>query len=537
MNNNKNKDSFLKGALILGLAGVIVKIMGGFFRIPLGNMIGSEGMGYYQAAYPVYTLFLTLATAGFPTAVAKLVSEKVAIGNFKGANKIFKVSHTVLFITGIISFCILFFGADYIVTNIMKNPGALYSMKAIAPALLFVPAMSAYRGYFQGRQDMTKIAVSQVAEQFFRVVLGLTLAYLLMKSLGQAFGAAGAISGATIGSIASMLYLMFAYMLGRKERRAEIDASQRFKDERVSYIFKKLLTVAIPITIGASVMPLVNMIDNVIVIRRLMEAGFTYKVANSMFGQLTGMAMATINLPAVITTAMSMSLVPAISKAYALGNKSKARKDTKSAVKVTLLIVLPCAFGMASLAIPIMGLLFPHEPSSVGTILFTLTPCVLFLGLIQTLTGIIQGMGKPIVPVIALCVGMLCKIVISYTLTGIPDINVLGSAFGTVTAYFVAAMINLLYVKKHMNVNFSKKEFIIKPFITVMTMFIMVKLSYGALVGFLGNSISTIIAICIGGIVYVVVILGIGGIKKEEILTMPKGDKLYKLLKKVKLIR
>ena len=536
MNSNKNKDSFLKGALILGMAGIIVKIMGAFFRIPLGNLIGSEGMGYYQAAYPVYTLFLTLATAGFPTALAKLVSEKNAIGDYKGVHKIFKVSYTVLFITGLIAFCIFFFGAQYIVTA-MKNPDAYYAMLAIAPALLFVPMMSSYRGYFQGKKEMTKIAVSQISEQFFRVILGLGLAYLLMNKYGSELGAAGAIAGATVGSVASTIYLVAIYIGERKQRKTEKKASQHFKDESVGRILKKLLVVAIPITIGASVMPLVGMIDSMIVIRRLTEAGFTPDEALSMFGQLTGMAMAIINLPSVVTIAMSMSLVPSISEAYATGNKAKARKDTKSAIKVTLFIVLPAAFGLAALATPIMHLLYPKEPASIGTILLVLTPCVVFLGLMQTMNGILQGMGKPMIPVIALCVGMVTKIVISYTLTVIPEVNVLGSALGTVTAYLVAAIIEIIYVRKAMNIKFSLKEFIIKPLITVITMFIVVKLSYGVLAGIIGGKLATIAAIAIGGLVYVVVLLFIGGIKKEEILTMPKGEKIYKLLKKLNLMR
>ena len=256
-----------------------------------------------------------------------------------------------------------------------------------------------------------------------------------------------------------------------------------------------------------------------------------------MFGQLTGMAMAIINLPSVITIAMSMSLVPSISEAYATGNKAKARKDTKSAIKVTLFIVLPAAFGLAALATPIMQLLYPKEPASIGTILLVLTPCVVFLGLMQTMNGILQGMGKPMVPVIALCVGMVSKIVISYTLTVIPEINVLGSALGTVTAYLVAAIIEIIYVRKAMNIKFSLKEFIIKPLITVITMFIVVKLSYGVLAGIIGGKLATVAAIAIGGLVYVVVLLFIGGIKKEEILTMPKGEKIYKLLKKLNLMR
>lgn len=537
MNNNKNQDSFLKGAFILGMAGIIVKIMGAFFRIPLGNLIGEEGMGYYQAAYPVYTFFLTLATAGFPTALAKLVSEKSAIGDYKGAHKIFKVSYTVLFMTGLIAFAIFFFGAEYIVNNIMKNPNAYNAMIAISPALLFVPMMSAYRGYFQGRKEMSKIAMSQIAEQFFRVILGLGLAYYLMEMSGPKMGAAGAITGATVGAVASILYLIISYLREGKKRKAEIKASKHFKDESVIRILKRILVVAIPITIGASVMPLVNMVDSVIVIRRLEVAGFSIQQANAMFGQLTGFAMAIINLPSVITVAMSMSLVPSISESYAMGNKGKARKDTKSAIKVTLLMVLPAAFGIAALATPIMKLLYPSQPPIVATLLLVLTPCIVFLGLMQTMNGILQGMGKPMVPVIALAIGMLFKVVISYTLTAIRDINVFGSALGTVSAYLIAVLIELAYIKKSMNIKFSSKEFIIKPLITVLTMFISVKLGYGLLDGIIGGNLSTVVSIVIGAVVYGIVLIFIGGIRKDEILTMPKGDKIYKLLRKLNLIK
>lgn len=541
MSNNKGKDSFLKGALILGLAGILVKIIGAFFRIPLGNLIGAEGMGYYQAAYPVYTLFLTLATAGFPTALAKLVSEKKAIGDHKGAHKIFKVSYTVLAITGFIAFCVFFFGADFIVNDIMKNPGAKYAMIAISPALLFVPVMSAYRGYFQGRREMTHIAISQISEQIFRVALGITLAYLLMNKLGPdpgpEQGAAGAIMGATIGAVASIIYLIIAYLAKRRVIRREIKASKKFKDEKISTIMKKLLVVAIPITIGASVMPLVNMIDNVIVIRRLMEAGYTQVQANMMFGQLTGLAMSIINLPAVITVAMSMSLVPAISEAYAIGDRVKAIKETKSAIKITLMVVLPCAFGMASLAHPIIKLLYPKEPYMVGTIFLVLTPCVIFLGLIQSLNGILQGMGKPLVPVVCLVIGMVCKVVISYTLTGIYEINVIGSALGTVTAYLVAGVLELIYIKKAMKMKLSPKEFFIKPLITVIAMFVSVKLVYGFTMGIVGNSLATIASIGVGAIVYVILVFALGVISKEDLLKMPKGNKIYKVIRKLKLMK
>ena len=541
MSNNTSRESFLKGALILSLAGVIVKIMGAFFRIPLSNLIGSIGMGYYQVVYPIYTLFLTLAVAGFPTALAKLVSEQRAVGDFKGANKTFRISYTVLFITGLISFSIFFFGAEFISTVILKNSGAYAAMVAISPALLFVPLMSSYRGYFQGRRDMTKIAVSQVIEQFFRVSLGLFLGYMLMKSYGPEMGAAGGVLGAAIGGFASAAFLIYIYLRNTKERKAEIAHSSHIKTESTGTILKKLLYVAIPITIGACVMPLVNMVDSVIVVRRLQVAGFDIDMANSLLGQLSGMAIPIVNLPVVIDQAIGMSLVPSISEAYALNQINIARKEAKTGLKTILLVVLPCTFGLAALATPIMSLLFPSieatGPASLGTLLFVVAPSAIFLGLVYAQNGILQGMGKPMVPVMALLVGMLFKVVISYTLTGIASVNIIGSGIGTVSAYAVASIIEFIYIKKHMQLKLSPKEFIIKPLLTVITMFVVVKLSYGVTVGFLGNALATLISISIGGIVYGLVLLGIGGITKEELMSMPKGEKIYSILRKFKLMK
>ena len=541
MSNNTSRESFLKGALILSLAGVIVKIMGAFFRIPLSNLIGSIGMGYYQVVYPIYTLFLTLAVAGFPTALAKLVSEQRAVGDFKGANKTFRISYTVLFITGLISFSIFFFGAEFISTVILKNSGAYAAMVAISPALLFVPLMSSYRGYFQGRRDMTKIAVSQVIEQFFRVSLGLFLGYMLMKSYGPEMGAAGGVLGAAIGGFASAAFLIYIYLRNTKERKAEIAHSSHIKTESTGTILKKLLYVAIPITIGACVMPLVNMVDSVIVVRRLQVAGFDIDMANSLLGQLSGMAIPIVNLPVVIDQAIGMSLVPSISEAYALNQINRARKEAKTGLKTILLVVLPCTFGLAALATPIMSLLFPSieatGPASLGTLLFVVAPSAIFLGLVYAQNGILQGMGKPMVSVMALLVGMLFKVVISYTLTGIASVNIIGSGIGTVSAYAVASIIEFIYIKKHMQLKLSPKEFIIKPLLTVITMFVVVKLSYGVTVGFLGNALATLISISIGGIVYGLVLLGIGGITKEELMSMPKGEKIYSILRKFKLMK
>ena len=538
MEISSKKNSFLMGTLILGAAGVIIKILGAIFRIPLGYFIGAEGMGYYQTAYPVYALFLTLATAGFPTAIAKLVSEQAALGNHKGANEIFRITHLMLFITGLVMFLILFFGAEFIVTNIQHNPNAVSAMRAIAPALLIVPSMSAYRGYYQGYQQMTRIAASQVIEQVFRVFLGLALAYILMAQFGAKLGAAGGISGATIGAFASFLFLVAIYLKDSKSRREMVEGSVGYVKQKKSKIVMNIIKVVIPISVGACVMPLVNVVDTVIVISRLEVAGYTNLAANSMLGQLTGMSMPIIVMPMVFTTAIGMSLVPAISTSFTLKNFDEARHNAKMAFKITLLLVLPCAFGLAALAQPIMGLLFPKQPSEViGLMLFTLAPGCVFLGLLYTFNGILQGIGKPWVPVFALLGGIVGKVIISYTFTAIPSVNILGSAFGTVISYMIAAIVEYTYIKKALKIRFDIMQYFIKPLVTVILMFLGARYSYMGLNMFLGHKLSTLIAIAIGGIIYIVVLLGIGGISQEEILAMPKGNKILAKLKKLKLVR
>lgn len=538
MEISNKKNSFLMGTLILGIAGVIIKILGAIFRIPLGYFIGAEGMGYYQTAYPVYALFLTLATAGFPTAIAKLVSEQAATGNHKGANEIFRITHIMLFITGLVMFLILFFGANYIVTNVQDNPNAVSAMRAIAPALLIVPSMSAYRGYYQGYQQMTRIAASQVIEQVFRVFLGLALAYILMAQFGPKLGAAGGISGATIGAFASFLFLVGIYLKDTKKRKEMVANSVGYVKQGTYEIVAKIVRVVVPISIGACVMPLVNVVDTVIVISRLKVAGYTTLAANAMLGQLTGMSMPIIVMPMIFTTAIGMSLVPAISTSFTLKNYDEARHNSKLAFKITLLLVLPCAFGLAALAEPIMGLLYSRQPAEVvGLMLFTLAPGCVFLGLLYTFNGILQGIGKPWVPVFALLCGIAGKVVISYTLTAIPSINIIGSALGTVVSYLIAAIFEYTYIKKKMKIKFDLMQYFIKPLITVLIMFLGARYSYIAISGILGHKLSTLVAIAIGGIIYIVVLLLIGGISKEEILAMPKGHKILAKLKKLKLVR
>ena len=533
------KENFLKGAAILGIAGILVKILGAFYRIPLSNMISDQGMGYYQSAYPLYTLLVAISTSGFPTAIAKIVSEKRALQDYAGAHRVFKVSFLGFLMAGLLTSVFVFFGAGYIV-EIIGNTNAYYSLIAMTPALFFVPIMSAFRGYFQGRQIMTPTAISQLIEQLFRVTVGLFLAYqLLGKGLPQAAG--GASFGASAGAIAGTIIIIGLYTRERKKIGEELKRSAAYKQESTSTIVKNILAIAIPITIGASIVPIMTTIDTMLIMRRLQTIGYTEAQASGLFGQLSGNAQTLINLPQVLSIAIAMSLVPAISDAFTKRNYNDVKNITTSGVRVTLLIGLPAALGLFILSTPIIQLLyFKYDLAtqlSTGAILKILSISLIFLTLVQSFTAILQGLGKPMVPVKNLAIGAITKTILTYILTGIPAINVKGAAISTVVAYFIAAMLNFKEVKKYTKADFKIMDVFIKPLLSVALMTIAVWLGYTYTTPVLGSKLATVVAICIGAIVYGLALLLTGAITSEDFELLPKGNKLASKLKAIGLLR
>lgn len=536
---NKKK-TFLQGAVILGAAGLVIKLLGAVFRIPLANIIGDTGMGYYQTAYPVYVLLLTLSTAGIPVAISRMVAERKAVGRPNAAYRVFQVSFRLLFVIGIISAAILFLGAEKIV-DYLGNPGAAPAMRAVAPALLFVPMMAAFRGYFQGSQDMKPTAISQVMEQLFRVAFGLSLAILLVQE-GIRFAAAGASFGATAGAIGGLIAVIFVYSRRRKSIVAELQPHEEAAQESGGSILSQILIIAVPITIGAAIMPIMNTIDLAIVIRRLAETGYTAEQANSLYGQLTGFAGPLINFPQVLTQAISMSLVPAVAMAYKQKDTDFLHHNIELGLRTALMIGLPCGLGMMMLAEPIMLLLYPiHKESAVNAApcLFILAIGVIFLASVQTLTGILQGVGKQLIPVRNLAIGAGAKIVITYVLTGIPSINIKGAAIGTVVAYVTAAVLNLLAVRKYTGTRVNLSLTFAKPILSGAVMCAMVFVTYriSSLVlsmvsthESLINAGACALSIGMGAIIYAVTLLLSKAITTEELILLPKGEKLAKIV-------
>jgi len=532
-----SRKTFLRGAAVLGIAGLLVQVMGAIFRIPLGNIIGDEGMGYYQTAYPIYVFLLVFSTNGAPAAISKMTSERVALGRYSEAHRVFKLSFILMFLLGIVAFSVVFFGAEFIV-NALKNPGAYYAMIAIAPALFFVPIMAVFRGFFQGLQQMEPTAVSQLVEQAFRVAVGLTLAVILTP-VSIEYAAAGATFGTSIGPIAGVVMLVIIYYRRRKRLQQDIGTDRTEEKESAGSILGTLAAIAIPITIGVSIIPIMNIVDVAIVMRRLQDVGFSPENANALYGQLTGMAGPVINIPMALALSIALSMVPAIAAANSIHDTAFLNMNIRLGLRTAMIIGVPCAFGIMILAEPLMLLFYPMQAasaSSAAPCLFYLAVGVIFLSLAQTMAGILQGLGHPYAAVLSLGAGVAVKAAATYILTGIPALNVQGAAIGSSLAFGVIGILNFIAVKKYTGTKFNISLSVWKPVFSGVIMGVIVLIVYYLCRNIIGNSLSTVLSVGVGAAVYGIMLLKTRAIEAHEIKLLPKGEKLAALLAKLKLI-
>ena len=532
MTDTNRGSSFVKGAAILGMAGLIVQMLGAAFRIPLANIIGDTGMGYYQTAYPIYIFLLVFSTNGAPAAISKLVSERLALGKYSEAHRVFKTAFLLMGGMGIIAFCAVSLGAKNIVSAV-QNEDAYIVLIAIAPALLFAPIMSVFRGYFQGMQIMTPTAQSQIIEQLVRITIGLGLAVIFIKN-SVAKAAAGATLGTSIGPVFGIIFLLFIYYRNHRKRiHSDIAAEICMEKETVRSIFKKLLLISFSITIGVSIMPMINMGDFALVMPRLQSSGYSVAEANALYGQLSGMVLSIINIPMALALSAALSLVPAISHAKSIGDGAAISINTKLALRISMIISIPCAFGFIALASPIMLLLYPLEKQAAlnsANCLFILGFGTIFLCVAQTMAGLLQGLGRPALGAYGVLFGFALKCIGTYFLTAIPVLNINGAAISSVIAFIGICAFNTYCVQKLTGVKHDFRLAIIRPLLSGVIMYIVAIVVYEVLSLFFHLSIATLLSILIAAMVYVTAIVKLGAIGISEIESMPKGAKIKKFL-------
>ncbi len=450
------RQNFIRGAAILAIAGAVSKILGALYRIPLARMIGDEGMGLYQLAYPIYTTILSLATAGVPVAISVVIARREAENCPGDIKRVFRVSFVLLFLCGLFLTILMIGGGHFIAEKFLHNEKAYWPIIAVAPAIFISSVMAVFRGYFQGQQMMTPTAVSQVIEQLFRVTAILAMAVWLLP-YGLEYAAAGATGGAVVGTTAGLI-VMIVYFVHYKKTQGKPTSLLPTSSKSRYEIARELLQLAIPVSLGAIVLPLVQSLDAMIVPGRLMAIGYSSQRATGLYGQLSGMAAVLISLPSIFTIAISTSLVPAISEAFANRQMREVHERLNYGLRAAMIISIPAAAGLFALAVPICDLLY-NQPEA-GLCLAPLAFSAVTLAAFQLSSAGLQGIGQPQIVMHHLIVIGVCKVILNYTLTSIPALNIQGAAIGTVCAFFVGALLNLVALRRYTKVKFEIHRFV-----------------------------------------------------------------------------
>ena len=502
------KQSLVKASVVLGAAGMFARFLGIFFRVPLNALIGDEGMGYYQMSYPLYMFFVAVAS-GVPVAMSKLISEKNAVGDIRGSFEVVKESTILMIFFGVGTSLFLLLFAEQIISILDWDSKALYALIGISFAPAVIAIMTIYRGFFQGLQNMTPSGVSQILEQIGRVVVGVGLAIILLP-LGIEYAAGGAALGATAGGIIGVIYLFIKYKKVKKQYGIK-------KINTNTDLLNKILKIAIPISIGATVGTIMSLIDSVLVPSELLKAGFEKSQATILYGQLTGKASVLVNIPLTLSMALCTSLIPIIAENYILKNMREVNNKIDLSIKLSSVIAFPCTVGLFLLAGPILTIIFPNN-SDGYEILRWLSISVPLVIVTQTTTSILQGTGHYIRPIINLFLGCIVKVILTIILVRIPGINIYGAVIASIGAYSVAAILNIISMKLILKCRIHSVQSFIKPFISSLVMGVSVIGTYLFTLSILGNAgLCCLIAIFVGIIIYGIVIMLLRVFEIDEI--------------------
>ena len=540
----QKQNSFFGGAAILAAGILIVKLIGMFYKIPLINIIGEAGAADFNNAYNIYAVLLTVSTAGLPVAVSKLVSEANALNRRNQVRRTFRLA-LVLFLTlGLISFLVMFFRADAL-AGMMNDSKAAAGIRALAPAVVCVGCLAALRGYSQGHSNMAPTSVSQIIEALCKLVVGLGLAFWLVKQgKDPDVAAAGAITGVTVGTVVALVYMVLDFFLSRGRE----DTHGTDRPDSAGSILANILKIAVPITLSSSMVGIVTVIDSSLVQGQLQSAlNLTEKASRTLYGNYSG-ALNIYNLPTSLMAAITASVIPAVSAALARRDRRGAARITGSALRITALLSFPMGVGLFVLGTPIIRLLFPSLNVEVaGPLLSTLGVATPFVCMVLVCNSVLQAHGFINLPVIVMVLGGIVKIVNNYNLVG--AIGIAGAPVGNILCFGLALVLDLVVITRVIPNRPRLLPIFVKPAIASAIMGGAAWAVYGLMsrvltaeqvnevgqtirvVSRMGNALGIFLAIAVAGVVYLVLVVAIRAISKDDLALMPKGDKLARLLR------
>ena len=539
----EKKQTFLHGAMLLAISTAVVKVIGAFYKLPLNMVIGPKGFGYFNTAYEIYAVLLIISTAGLPVAMSRMISEANALGNYNRVRKIYAVSRTLFFGIGTLSALFMMIGCKALAQS-MNQPDAWTAILCLGPSALFICMISTYRGFFQGQENMRPTSVSQVIEAVVKLVVGLAVALIALKLTDNiALAAGGAILGVSVSCLVSVIYL-------KKKLTPEYRQLPVTREEAGSFgnTAKRLLAIAVPITIGSAGLSLLNLLEIGLYMDRLVYLvesnqymghlvnleNSAQDVADTIKG-VYNMGQTIFNMPPSLIMPITISVIPAITAQITTGNTAKVKGTEESAARVTGLLALPCSVGLIVLAKPVLALLGGYE----GELLDIGATCLSVMGMnvflystTQYTTAVLQAHGKAHLPVVNMLLCGMLKLVTVYVLVGNPAIGILGAPLGAALCYSAIGVLNFVIIRRVVPQRPALVKNLLRPALPAA---IMGGAVYGVWFG-LSRFTSSDLLLCgvpiaVGAIVYVVFSVIFKAITVEDCQLLPKGDKLAKILK------
>lgn len=535
-------NSFMKNVVMLIFSQLLIKVLGLVYKLVITNIegFGDTGLGYYSAGYQIYALLLTLSSIGIPSVISKLVSERIAIGDTKGAQRIFKVAFKFFTTIGFILSIGLFLGADFIATNILNVPDVAYVMKVLSPAIVFVAMSAVFRGYFSGQQNMKPTSVSQTLEQFLNCLLSITFVYACIGKDPYIMAAAGNLS-TTCAIVITFIYLRMYYGRHKLSTRGSIESPEKRKTNKE--LLKTILGISIPITVSSLISVISGVIDTATVSNciqiSLQDANMTKEALEQAAMSATGILSKVdtlVSFPLAINLAFSTALTPAISEALAIKDKRSASRRLSFSFFASLIIILPCAFGFIALAEPILKMLYPTASDGANVFMIASVSMIL-TSLSQTLTGGLYGVNQSKIPAIAAGLGAVIKFILNMILISNPNIGILGAAISSFVYQVIVFFICYNVMNRCVNMHIKFKTHILKPLVSAIGMGLIVFGGYKLFSMAFGNTISTILSILLGAISYCLLILLTKALTKDDIMMIPYGTKIYNILLKLRIYK
>lgn len=541
----RRKQNYMHGAAILTVGVIIMKVLGFFYKVPLGNILGDEGYSMFLGAYSIYNIFFTLATAGLPVALSRLVAEADAHGRVRQEEKTFRVALVTFAFIGVLFSLILFFFPEWLAASYLENPDAAMSIRAMAPAILLVCLVSAYRGYCQGNGNMIPTTVDEVLEVLFKVISGLILAALLLRAgKGLPVGSAGAILGVSIGSVISL-----GYMIWYKHRHYSalaapytaglVEPDEPGEEEKTDpslKIVRDLLTIGVPIALGACIMAILNSIDSKLCMNRLQTAAhFSYFESKVLYG-VYGKAQTFFNLPAAFITPLTISIVPAISAAFAKGDKESAARISEDSMRIAAVISLPMGVGLSVMSEPIMKGFYPGSHHAGPVLLAIMGAAAFFVCMLLMENAVLQASGKEKYTMITMIVGGLVKIAVNWVLVARRPINIYGAPIGTLASYIAMCAMNLLFMSASLEKAPRLGRILFKSVFCSAVMGLSAWAVYGLalrvihLPGRLGMLLCMFLAMAAAVLVYLICVVATSAVTREDLELIPGGAKIATVL-------